>query len=426
LQISKIWLEYIRECKPEWWPKVSTLLDKHSVDKLAVEMYKFVQGRVDASRKWGEHVEQVIFNELGLLPNRADPAVYSGIFQGQPIILGRATDDFLCACANEATYKAIVAVFETHWTVHSLGLVDTFFGLHFVISDDCITIDQTSKVETIITMVFGPSWKAQPPSSSYSIPMKTGTAYAESLARALPLDEAGMKQVKDEYGFEFRSTLMSCMHLALWTRLDIFTTCVVLAQYQNEPSHIHFAAVKQMVGYLRLHPDLPLTFDRTRFKDTIGSFDIEINHLDPLKIQFLGPEAYHVASVQLLHADHAAYNHSVDAMHISDTQDRIKFVLPYSTAKTRTASTETKETTDGNGTTTTNDPDTFVPSTIDDTSFGPESHAPYTESFVDANLPGGIFEKTPYLGFAVSMSGTCVILFVANVTRLLKTPLKPK
>jgi hypothetical protein len=123
--------------------------------------------------------------------------------------------------------------------------------------------------------------------------MKTGTAY---------LDEAGMKEVKDEYGFKFGSTLMSCMHLALWTQLDIFTTCVVLAQYQNEPSHIHFAAVKQMVGYLQLHPDLPLAFDCSRFLNTVGSFDLEIDTLDPLKIQFLGPEAY------LLHANHATYN----------------------------------------------------------------------------------------------------------------------
>ncbi len=126
---------------------------------LADEIYKFVQGQVDASRKWGEHVEEVIFKELGLLPNRADPAVYSGIFQGHSVILGRATDDFLCACQNEVTYKAIVAVLETHWTVHSLSLVETFFGLHFIPSKDCITIDQTAKVESIITTVFGPSWK---------------------------------------------------------------------------------------------------------------------------------------------------------------------------------------------------------------------------------------------------------------------------
>jgi hypothetical protein len=107
----------------------------------------------------------------------------------------------LCACEHEATYKAIVAVFEARWTVHTLGLVDTFFGLHLVSSKDCITIDQTAKAETIITAMFGLSWKSQPPLSSCSIPMKTGTAYAESLARALPLDAAGMAQVKAECGF---------------------------------------------------------------------------------------------------------------------------------------------------------------------------------------------------------------------------------
>jgi hypothetical protein len=57
-------------------------------------------------------------------------------------------------------------------------------------------------------------------------------------------------------------------------------------------------AVKQIVGYLQLHPDLPLAFDHTRFVNTVGSFDLEIDHLDPLEIQFfLGPEAYYVASV---------------------------------------------------------------------------------------------------------------------------------
>jgi hypothetical protein len=68
-----------------------------------------------------------------------------------------------------------------------------------------------------------------------------------------------MAKAKAEYGFEFCSILMSCMHLALWTRLDIFTTCVVLAQYQNDPSHIHFDAVKQMVGHLQLHPNASST-----------------------------------------------------------------------------------------------------------------------------------------------------------------------
>jgi hypothetical protein len=68
LRINSLWLEYIRECKPDWWPQVQSLLKKHSVNDLAIEMYKFVQGRVDASRKWGKMLKKSSSKNLGLYP----------------------------------------------------------------------------------------------------------------------------------------------------------------------------------------------------------------------------------------------------------------------------------------------------------------------------------------------------------------------
>jgi hypothetical protein len=40
--------------------------------------------------------------------------------------------------------------------------------------------------------------------------------------------------------------------------------------------------------------------------------------------------------------------------------------------------------------------------------FGPSSKAPYMESWVDACLPSGLFEKSPYTGFGTCISGTYV------------------
>jgi hypothetical protein len=62
---------------------------------------------------------------------------------GHPVILGRATDDFLCACESVATYDYIVTQFRNRWKIHSLGVIRTFFGLNFVIPDHCITTNQT-------------------------------------------------------------------------------------------------------------------------------------------------------------------------------------------------------------------------------------------------------------------------------------------
>jgi hypothetical protein len=138
-----------------------------------------------------------------------------GIFDNSPVILCHATDDFLCFCDTVMTYTDIVAAFEKHWTIHTLGQVSTFFGLHIVILDDCIIINQTGTAHGLITTVFGPSWSKQPDSSSHSTPMRTGTAYSESLACTIPINDRDLKYVEAEFGFKFHTILQGCMHITL-------------------------------------------------------------------------------------------------------------------------------------------------------------------------------------------------------------------
>jgi hypothetical protein len=190
--VNREWLEFIKLHKPNWWEKVKTLLSKHSPAELAVEMFMFVQGRVDASLMWAIEVEDFLANELKLIANRADPCIYSGIVNGHPVILGRATDDFLCACESVETYDYIVAQFHTKWKIHSLGIVRTFFGLNFVNTEHCVTINQTTKCENIVSQVFGPSWRLQKPKGTHTIPMKAGTKYAELLACSPPLSDENL------------------------------------------------------------------------------------------------------------------------------------------------------------------------------------------------------------------------------------------
>jgi hypothetical protein len=112
--------------------------------------------------------------------------------------------------------------------------------------------------------VFGCSYDKQPLSGQgYSTPMLSGTENANELAACTPLTptELQIAQTGETYGFVFRHVLGGCMHYALWTRLDILMACLVLAQCQAAPGALHFCALKHLVGYLQLHPDIPLTFD---------------------------------------------------------------------------------------------------------------------------------------------------------------------
>jgi hypothetical protein len=68
LRINQTWLNFFRKQYQEKWPEVQKMLDKgYTPKQFAVEMFMFVQGRTDASRKWGELIEE--FNLLGSQPS---------------------------------------------------------------------------------------------------------------------------------------------------------------------------------------------------------------------------------------------------------------------------------------------------------------------------------------------------------------------
>jgi hypothetical protein len=140
--------------------------------------------------------------------------------------------------------------------------------------------------------------------------------------------------------------------------------------------------------------------------------DIEINQASPaFSPGYYGPEAYSVSSVDLLPLTHSLYVGSITI----DNNSPIVHVPPHLPAKVRDPPDPSPS-----------DDIAFVPGLDSNTSFGPSSAAPYTKSYVNANLPGGIFEKTP---LSVLPSPCQVLVYLLAAERpapLPRIPLKPK
>jgi hypothetical protein len=233
--------------------------------------------------------------------------------------------------------------------------------------------------------------------------MKAGSKYAEMLARSPPLIATEIS-----FGFIYRSVLGACVHLAIWTRLDILLACVVLAQFQTSTGVEHYEALKHLVGYLRRNPDVPLTYCRQRFDAAVSMLDVQINETDPLISEIFSSSSYHVGSVDLI----TRTQDLIVASALLFETDEARQVLP-GAIRDDVPHSLPKEPPLPDETLVDAEIATF-PESVDDTinqlptsSSLPRS-APFTESFVDANLPGGIFEKTPFLGFTIEMAGTCV------------------
>jgi hypothetical protein len=124
-----------------------------------------------------------------------------------------------------------------------------FFGICFICSDRCATLDQTHKIKDIIIDVFGLSHNKQLGNKGYSTPMIAGTEHANDLAACMPYTPAKLIIAqKQTFAFGHRHVLGGCMHCALWTHLDILTACLVLVQYQASPGSLHFRALKHLVS----------------------------------------------------------------------------------------------------------------------------------------------------------------------------------
>jgi hypothetical protein len=92
--------------------------------EMAMLMLKYVQGRVDASLQWKHAIEEVLIDELGLVPNRADSCVYSGRVQGELVFISPATDNFLVGSTIKG-YRLVLQMLRfkasgaKRWEIHS-------------------------------------------------------------------------------------------------------------------------------------------------------------------------------------------------------------------------------------------------------------------------------------------------------------------
>ena len=139
------------------------------------------------------------------------------------------------------------------------------------------------------------------------------------------------------------------------------------------PGLAHFDALKHLVGYLRLHPDVPLTFDRSDIAKQVSSINFDL----------LDPHLHAQANSILL-------NFVPSSTGVPFDSDPMAYTVMSA------------------------DPDpTPFPSALPDSTLEVHSvariPAPFTEAHVDANLPSGLYERIATSGGSIEMGGTTVI-----------------
>jgi hypothetical protein len=172
----------------------------------------------------------------------------------------------------------LIKAFCQRWKVHALDQAKMFFGISSI-QDWCVTLDQTHKVRELVSEVFCPNHDQQTDNKGYSTPMIAGTEHANDLAACTPYAGRTCGCSKTNFWFCILSYPQGVYAFCFMDEKRHSHGLSSARTISIEPGSLHFRALKHLVGYLRLHPDIPLVFQRSTTPQEVSAMNFSI--LDP-------------------------------------------------------------------------------------------------------------------------------------------------
>ena len=231
-----------------------------------------MQGHPEAPRLWEKHADKIL-RSIGLVPTTHEPCLYSGLVDGNRVLLLRQVDDFAVAASSESVASHVFDLIDDHLTIplKRLGLITLFNGLNVEQTQYYIKISCKSYIERICEKYLG-TWMRNHVMSTRPTPLPQTDSFLKSFLSATgEASEQFQSKLSDDMGIKYRNALGEVIYALVTCRPDISYAVVKCAQATIHPHEIHYHGLKHLLKYVyttrddgiyywRLHgnPTLPL------------------------------------------------------------------------------------------------------------------------------------------------------------------------
>ncbi|KAG7344102.1 reverse transcriptase RNA-dependent DNA polymerase [Nitzschia inconspicua] len=224
----------IDDAYAEWYKaRFGITLDRNMV----LPVLHALQGHPESGRLWETYINKILsLPELSFKSTTHDRTIYSGVFEGEPILLLHQVDDFALACRRESTAKAVYdfigkALQQPNEAQPSSPILDY----------------------SVTTMAHG--WDTPCPHES-----------SDDRSAPLPVDAvdglyqspAGHSKGSPEHaalcdyqGFSYRTLLGELLYAYITCRAYIGYAVVTLSKFASAPHAYHYNCLKGVARYLR-------------------------------------------------------------------------------------------------------------------------------------------------------------------------------
>jgi hypothetical protein len=197
------------------------------------KLEKSLYGLKQAPRAWFARLSGKL-QELGFVPSKADVSLFIYHTQAVTMFMLVYVDDIIVVSSTAAAADHLLSQLRMEFPVKDLGTLNFFLGIEVKPTQDGIVLAQKKYISDLLTRTNMLQAKG------VSTPMAT----TEKLSR---IDGTVLSS---EDATKYRSVVGALQYLTL-TRPDIFFSVNKVCQFLQNPTDVHWTAVKRILRYLK-------------------------------------------------------------------------------------------------------------------------------------------------------------------------------
>lgn len=181
-----------------------------------------------------------------------EPCLYSGLVDGNRVLLLRQVDDFAVAAKSESIANHVFDLLDTHLTIplKRLGLLTLFNSLDIEQLRYFIKISCKTYIEQICEKYLE-TWMRNHVISNQPTPLPQTDSFLKSfLSAAGDPSEQFQAKLSSDMGIKYRNAIGELIYALVTSRPDISYAVVKCAQATIHPHEIHYHAVKHLLKYI--------------------------------------------------------------------------------------------------------------------------------------------------------------------------------
>lgn len=233
----------------EWWTKCKgrpPIPKGHVIPVLAA-----MQGHPEAPRLWEKHADAIL-RSCGLTPTIHEPCLYSGLINGERVILMRQVDDFAIAASSERTCNILFDMIDEQLTIplKRLGLINMFNGLDIQQTRDWIKVSCATYLTKISERHLKNWMSNENVAGARLTPLPSRDSFMKTFlaAKGNP-DPKVQAALAKKWGFSYRSGIGELIYALVTCRPDLSYAVTRCSQYSACPHEIHYHGVKHLLKY---------------------------------------------------------------------------------------------------------------------------------------------------------------------------------